>query len=267
MATALQPIGKLVFADKAGILPRLGRFPEGPWPRILEGLLEQIRDVHCGQLASVILRGSVARGTAIFENADVDLIVVTHGPDVLPHQLRCHQHPDLSIEVVQCEYHRLLADPVYAWLRFTTAFSGVVLEGADLIAELPPPRLGTDAIAHLDGVERWSSGWAQMFAVADSDDERRQLCRWVMKRSVRAAFESVMFRINAYSRDLYPCAKAVAREIPSLDKVIWQAASLAIAPVAERTLVAGVLEEITPALRAAWQEMKAARPASEEGHR
>ena len=51
-----------------------------------------------------------------------------------------------------------------------------------------------------------------MFKATAQPEQKKAICQWLMKRMVRSLFEAIMFALNCYSPDIYPCAKIAARQ-------------------------------------------------------
>ena len=236
----LRPIGRIAFADAQGRLPRLGRSPSGPPGALARRLAEGIAADLGPDLVSVALRGSVARGTDVPGGSDLDLVVVRRASD---------EEPALppsggEVEVSAMTIDALLHEPSFAWMRFALAHSGWTIAGRDVAAALPEPTLGPHCVAHLKGVARWGAAWRGYLAGDADDAERRLTCRWLMKRIVRSAFETVMLEMGGYTRDIHPCAEAAARRHPEQAERIWRAAELAVAPTGDPGVIAPVAEPL-----------------------
>lgn len=236
----LRPIGRIAFADAQGRLPRLGRPPSGPLGALARRLSDRIAADLGPDLVSVALRGSVARGTDVPGASDLDLVVVRRASDEEPALPPC----EVEVEVSAMTLDALLHERPFAWMRFALAHSGWTIAGRDVVAELPEPTLGPHCVAHLKSVERWSAAWPG-YLVGDADEaERRLTCRWLMKRIVRSAFETVMLEIGGYTRDIHPCAEAAAARHPERADRIWRAAELAVAPTGDPAVIAAVAEPL-----------------------
>ncbi|MEM9797946.1 MAG: hypothetical protein AAF919_15750 [Pseudomonadota bacterium] len=220
----LRPLGRLSRADDSGVLPRLGRAPSGPLASAINVFAKDLLARTGTEGVSVILRGSLARGARTA--ADVDLALVTDGAATRPP----FDPPDLPlpVEISVVTRETLLARPDGAWPRFALAHCGWTLAGPDLLTDLPPPRLGPVAIAHLRNVRRWwpvaPLDWTAALA------ERRQICEWLGKRMIRALAEGEMVRRNVYSRDIWPCFRIATLAHPRGRAVLRHIALQAVAP-------------------------------------
>ena len=238
---ALRAIGHLIQADENGILPRIGRRPDPSWTAILEDVIEQRQNRDC----AIILRGSVARGASVKDAADLDLVIL-HGDQILPTQpLQSRTMPDLSIETTYIHHQAFEHHKRWAWMRFMLAHNGYTIFGPDKLSNLPAPQLGRHSYAHLPNADKWLKQWQVYWA---EDAAHKDICQWTMKRIIRALFESQMMALNAYSRDIYPCAMAAIDAFPHMEAAIMQAAELAIAPTTDHHLISEITSNLTPLL-------------------
>lgn len=248
----LLPIGRVDCPDDDGVLTRIGRAPDALWSERLRPLVKEIERALEADLVSVILRGSIARSTAVTDASDIDLVVVrTKKAEASPLGLVVADKPGLKVEALQVRTEDLFSATAAArWLRFNLAFNGWTLYGRDIVSELPDPVLDRDAIGHLTDADRWLSVWDSELATAANDPEdRADLCAWLMKRIVRSLFEAVMLDRRVYTRDIYPCARIASEAFPKFSLAIWEAANMAIFPTSEATKIRSVTEELTPVLR------------------
>ncbi len=227
---SLMPIGRLIHADKNGVLPRIGCPPHPSWSSVLNDLVWQLQS-HCTDNAfSVVLRGSVARGASLNEAADLDLVILYD--DTMPpiQNLQSNVVPTLPIEVSYIERNALKTDAKWVWMRFMLAHNGHTILGPDTLKDLPEPRIGPQCYAHLRDADEWLRDWRLYW---DRDQDYPAICTWLMKRIVRALFESQVTRINAFSRDIYPCAQVAKDAFPHARPAIHKAAELAITPTSD----------------------------------
>ena len=244
--TRLRRIGHLARADSAGRLPRLGRAPEGPMGasvhRFAEALHARIGDPDL----SVVLRGSLARGSS--SAADVDLMLITPDPPELPPLDMLPPLP-LPVEASLVPLDRFDNPDRGAWPRFSLAHAGWTLAGPDRLTELPAPCMGPVVIAHLRGVRRWwpchPEDWASSLG------ERRLINGWLAKRILRSLAEGEMLRRGVYSRDVWPCLQLACLAFPASVDLLTQVAEEIVRPTG------------TPAARA---RLLAARPLLEWAH-
>lgn len=245
--TQLRPIGTLLYADADGLLTSCAKPPAPIWAPILKELIEKLHAHYGDALVSIALRGSVARGTDVVGVSDLDLVVFLNGrSDGL--DLHSALMPDLPIEAAVVDAATFPHDASGAWMAFTLALSGWHIHGRDFIANLPPPHLGPHAMGHLPRADRWLAKWPVYWVDEPDDADRKDICQWLMKRIIRSLMESQMIRLNAYSRDIYPCAKVAADAFSAHQAMIWQAAEYAVAPTSNHEEVAAIVADLAPVL-------------------
>ncbi|WP_299555557.1 nucleotidyltransferase domain-containing protein [uncultured Tateyamaria sp.] len=212
---------------------------------LLRDIVDQFQRENAGDQVSIALRGSVARGAAVSETADLDLVVLFDDGAVLPDTLRSDVLPNMPIEKSYVPRREFLTDDKWRWMRFTLAHNGHTIWGTDHLADLPEPHLGAHCYAHLRNADEWLEHW-QVFW--DRDKDYHAICMWLMKRIVRSLFESQIMRLNAYSRDIYPCSTVAAEAFPDLGSIILGAAQLAVSPTDNRNRIAEVTARLSPTL-------------------
>ncbi|MEO0912536.1 MAG: nucleotidyltransferase domain-containing protein [Pseudomonadota bacterium] len=248
----LQPIGQLIMADETGRLPRLGRAPAPVWAHELDAITRMLAAAGMGQQCSLLLRGSLARGSAVPGVSDIDLVLVSDA--LVERDLPDLASMDAELVLLRCD--DLLHAKTKRWIRFTLALNGHTLTGPDILPALPEPRLGPEAVAHLPKVARWGRSWRALC----TQHPPQLVCRWLMKRILRAGFESVMLDLNAYTRDIYPAARALADRFPEQGALFWQAAEWVVAPVEEPAKIASVAERLLPWLEMRLEDLRAQEP-------
>lgn len=221
----MRPLGKLVRANQKGELPRLGSSPVGRMGCIVtefaRALHSQIGDTEL----SIVLRGSLARGSK--SPADIDLMLISHNRPDLPSLKNLPELP-LDVELGLVPFSRF-NDPKHgAWPRFALAHGGFTIMGPDYISDLPKPKMGPVVIAHLRGLRRW---WPlHPLDWTSSERERRQINGWLAKRIIRSLAEGEMVRRSAYSRDIWPCLQIASLAFPKDTALLTEIAEQAVFP-------------------------------------
>ncbi len=247
----LRAIGQAHPVRPSGQLPRIGMAPTAPWDGYVTQICTAFSQALGHELLSVALRGSTVRATAVIGVSDLDMVVVTARKVAeveVPHIIAA---PHLEVEVALATEEELLNDPRFAWLRFNLAYCGHTVWGKDHVADLPEPMLDRAAVGHLKSADTWLAQWPSMFAEAADARERERICVWLMKRVVRALFESIMREEGAYTRDIYPCADIAARHYPMFRGAIFAAAELVVTPSADKSEIEAALAPLQATLLAA----------------
>ncbi|MEO0917374.1 MAG: nucleotidyltransferase domain-containing protein [Pseudomonadota bacterium] len=166
------------------------------WFPVLDELTHSLLAHYGEALISIALRGSVARGTDVAGVSDLDLVLFLRGRTD-PVALRTSHMPDLTIEATPINADTFPSGPADEWMRFALALSGRHVWGADVVGELPQPRLGLHAMGHLPRADQWLAKWPVYWAEETSDADRKDICQWLMKRIIRSLMESQMLRLGA----------------------------------------------------------------------
>ncbi len=243
----LKPIGRLVQADADGILPRIGQPPHPSWSAILGDITEQLGAHMPDQDFALLTRGSVARGASVEEAADLDLVILLDDPTRCPASISSAIAPQLKIETSIIARRDFVTDGRYSWMRFVLAHNGHTVFGPDILPDLPEPKLGDHCYAHLRNADKWLAAWEAYWT---EDKDYLPICEWMMKRIVRSLFESQITTINAFSRDIYPCAQVAITAFPDQREAILDAASLAVAPTNDHAVISGVTDQLSGLLLA-----------------
>jgi hypothetical protein len=99
-----------------------------------------------------------------------------------------------------------------------------------------------------------------MFDAAQTDDERKRICQWLMKRIVRSLFESVMCELGVYTRDIHPCAATAAAHYRDHQFAIWRAAELAVEPTTQKQAMTQIAETLIPLIRHLSEQLREPPP-------
>ena len=236
----LFPIGQIAYVDQDGLLPRIShRDALVPWAEPLDAACEAVRETLAHKASAVLLRGSIPRGTAVAGVSDLDMVIVHTGEVGNQERARLEargqaistRYPMVTdVEFLAVPEQEFWCAPRRRWLRFILSHQGLLLAGDDVMGRLPPPRLDGNAVAHDHPGASWMSDWVGHWHDAGSDAERQNVCAWLMKRYVRAAFERIMFDVNGYTRDLYPAAEAISDRCTTYADAVWDACRLAVFP-------------------------------------
>jgi hypothetical protein len=241
LAAPLQRIGGTQAVDANGCIihSSAAHLVNGPWQAAVEALISGCQDTFGASLHSVYLRGSVPRGLAIDGLSDLDALAVVNGPQVpvdewkeaLTRRVRAvHQgcrHVDLRLWGLQ----PLLTLPAGHPTRFLLKVQGLCIWGEDPAGAWPAAHLSEARIV-LSGLAPALALMHQALARRLVDDPTRlkQRCRWLAKKIVRAGFELVAEREQAYTRDLFPCWEAFSRHHPAQSAMMHDTLLMAVDP-------------------------------------
>lgn len=221
----LRQLGSLIRANQNGELPRLGRPPVGRMGSLVTNFAKALYSQIGDKELSVVLRGSLARGSR--SPADIDLMLISYKRPSLP-SLKTLPNLPLEVELGLVPLERFDDPERGAWPRFALGHSGWTLVGPDYLHDLPEPKMGPVVIAHLQGLRRW---WPlHPLDWASSEAERRQINGWLAKRIIRSLAEGEMLRRGVYSRDIWPCLQIANLAFPKHSVLLTEIAEQAVFP-------------------------------------
>ncbi len=201
---------------------------------------------------SIYLRGSVAKGMAIPYISDLDTIAISHV--TIPKKelyekeffwIEMKQkHPFLNGVEVHFETMEQLESSER--LQFLLKTQCICIHGEDVRPELPEFGLGTWAYAHsnhiqdgIDQVRKW------LDEEENNEEEYKEICCWIMKRTVRIGFELIMEKEQCFTRDLYPCYERFIKHYPQKANEMMAALELAVFPTSDMNHMWNVLDNLT----------------------
>jgi hypothetical protein len=246
------PLGSCLATDEEGFLvfrPDPAKL-QPHWRDLLNEMVKVYRAKYGGNLHSVYVRGTVAKGEAIDGISDLDTFALIHegeeevqaGWSKEPRDALTSIYPfctGIECIVLPLKSLQKIKPPknVNPWRRLIKTQS-LCVYGEDLAPAIAPIKPGLEMVSHL-----FSLG-------EDLPDEkelatfRKKDCTWLMKRIVRSGFELVMERAQTFSRDLYPCYEHFARYYPEKEAEMKRALELAVFPTDDPTLLSPVIENL-----------------------
>ena len=138
---------------------------------------------------------------------------------------------------------------------FLLALGARCLEGEDIVPALGRFRPGPD-IAYVlrslpPSMRTFEARLARARADVPSDEvqrELRALCTWTCKKLLRSGAELAMLTDGRFTRDLGPCTRQLAKELPDFADTARQLLEWAIEPVEELSGLQQVVRELEPVL-------------------
>ncbi|MFF6829395.1 nucleotidyltransferase [Streptomyces longwoodensis] len=199
--------------DPQGRIAREGSLTRVPpaFRPVVAAARERLRDVLGARLHSAYLYGSVPRGAARVGRSDLDLLVALHEEptDTDREDLRAVERTlDAEFEQVDgvgallYSRARVLSELERYDLGWFVACLCTPLLGDDLAARLPRYRPDSLLARETNGdlaalLPRWRE---RIAGVADTEEARRPLVRFLSRHLVRTAFTLVMPRWNGWTR-------------------------------------------------------------------
>jgi predicted nucleotidyltransferase len=228
----IQAIGDFFAMDKDGFLlnPCLNPPFGYPWDPMMETITSFLSATYPGLIHSIWLRGSVARGTGVPGQSDLDTFVLIKKagfhwqelPEVaaLKALLGPLGEADFPLEC-QLESYTGKPEGLRSQIAMLIATQSVCIWGEDIrpfLKEYKPGKevmlenrwLAADVAAFLEKIEKGET-W-----------DKAAFCSF-MKTIIRAGFELVMERDGRYTRDLYPAYQAFSTYYPERESDMRQA--------------------------------------------
>ena len=219
------------------------RYIKPPYTAVIRDAVKAYTDHIAGDIYSIYVTGSVARGLAVAGKSDVNMFAVltnTIDPDLvmqdwLPDAEEALIAEHLCIADAQLElwpHNHVFADPDrFSIGAFIIKTHSICVWGNDLAAEIPPYRVSA-GIANDDIVQIQEDIEEAIEAINDEDSPAnvRYWCRGVMKHILRTGFSLVMLQAGRHTRDLDVCAAAFSQYHPAHAPTMQQALAYAYQP-------------------------------------
>lgn len=210
---------------------------------ILKDVLRLYQKYFSEHLHSIYLRGSVAKGMAIPNVSDLDTIAVSKTKlsqeEIKIRELIWEEIAQKYPYLKGVEIHFEALETVHTSkrLQFLLKTQCICVYGTNLNLQIPKLGLGKYAYAHSPTFEEDLERVSKWLETEDSDEEKKEVCSWIMKRTVRIGFELVMKRERCFTRDLYPCYERFAKHYPKKSSAMYEALTLAVFPTANTVLL------------------------------
>ncbi|MEU5665711.1 nucleotidyltransferase domain-containing protein [Streptomyces longwoodensis] len=262
--------------DPQGHIAREGALTRVPpaFRPVVAAARERLRDVLGARLHSAYVYGSVPRGTARVGRSDLDLLVALHEEptDADREDLREFERTlDREFEQVDgvatliYSRARVLSEPERYDLGWFVSCLCTPLLGDDLAAYLPRYRPDSLLARETNGdlaalLPRWRE---RVAGVADTEEARRPLVRFLSRHLVRTAFTLVMPRWNGWTSDLHEMAEAFAGYYPERADEIRAAAARGREPIGDPGVLRFYVDDLGPWLAREYARVhgvKAPRP-------
>lgn len=235
-------LGVLSRASTDGVLPRVGRAPEGVWRELVQQVAGSVAESHPENLVTILLRGSAARGTAMLGVSDLDFVIVT-AHEIERKRPLIEVNHDVKVELGYVTHTDLMASPKYDWLRFSLAYCAWDVCEGDYLSKLDEPVLSPIAAGTLLSSKKWL---AQFFELSSHETTRLQqieIRNWIIKRTIRSLAEPIFLQNNLYSRDLAPCINIVEASDPNMTSLLETLTSALFNKNFDFAELVGILED------------------------
>ncbi len=251
----LRKIGSPIFVGHDGVFLNSCSMSNiiPPWSDLISALRIFYIQKFGARLHSVYVRGSIAAGVGVPYVSDVDTFCLVRS-EVFTRDQEDLDLADISfqkqfpvassVEVVAYNIDEFLENSEFEGLRFLTKLTAFCVDGND-VSDLVRPYTGSDV--PLICLPKLKSALEQSKLILEEnicENSRIDVCRWIAKMIIRAAYEAARTDLSEYSRDLYYCASVFSSKHPKFNSSINKALLLAVYPSSDsrtiRKLICGI---------------------------
>ena len=255
----IKKIGSFLETDDCGFLVKKADISLvlEKWKPIIGDIIEFYKSEFISGLASIYVRGSVARGFSVDFVSDIDSFCVTEsGVKINRARLKrfceemANKYPFCNgFEMTSCSIDALgtLTPPGRRsiWHQLIKTQS-ICVFGTDLSNEIEPFKID-DMVAHAYWIdEDLDYVYKKIHEPAISPTEIKSLCVWILKRIIRVGFELVMTREGRWTRDLCHCVNSFTKHYPIRGPIMSEALTLAVNPTSNRFELLRILDQFQP---------------------
>jgi len=249
----IREIGTLVPCDPEGYIVNTTSidYLTAPWDAPVAQIVGKSRAYFGERLIALYLRGSLAYGTAIEGVSDLDMFAIVEGNlsekdlnwgSQLNHEITaafpCLTDTDVDLVPLVKTENRAV--------RLVLKTQTVFLWGQDLTLSYPKYKVSYWAAQHVYLLGHQIGEALTDLHTNPSPTEVRGTCSWICKRIIRAGFELVMEREQAFTRDLFPSFQVFAKYYPEQRDRMYAILKLAVFPSKDRHHVTEHLKAIGP---------------------
>jgi len=184
---------------------------------VISDTLAFYKNTFGDNIHSIYLRGSVAKGKAVLHISDLDTFAISHQKvteEELKNRLPFWEEMDAKydflkgVEIFIQSYDELMSSDR---LQFLLSTQCICIQGKDLREEVPKFGIGKWAYAHSNNIQEGLDSIKSWLEEENTEEDFKEICTWIMKRTVRIGFEIVMEKEQCFTRDLYPCYEMFAK--------------------------------------------------------
>ncbi|MBZ0299526.1 MAG: hypothetical protein K8J31_07300 [Anaerolineae bacterium] len=245
----MEPItGRLWRIDRSGIIVNDAHTDliQPPFTALIEDAIRAYSDHIGGDIDSIYLTGSVARGLAVEGRSDLNAFAVLAAavdPDLVLQDwvtdAECdllERHPCVSdVQLELWPYYSVFTDPArFSAPAFILKTHSACLWGVDLSTQLPDYRI-SPAIANDDLVQLVDdlADSAEGIEADPSDDNVRSWCQFAAKSILRSGFGLVQMQEGVHTRDVDLCCAYFVQHHPAYANHMRRALHCATDPIEE----------------------------------
>lgn len=248
MNQEIKNIGSYVQLDSEGFIinPSSKEKIQPEWTPVVDAVVAAYKEHGGANLASVYIRGSVAKGTAISFVSDIDTFAYanTSSSEIDTSWLDAAEKSIIK-EFPFVTGVELSVDPIVEYQNDAIMLAqAVCVYGKDVALALPKLRPGKDLVAHAYKLMQ-SFEWLRnrIQVIKGNTEEEKKASIWLGKLLLRSGFEITMNRSHCYTRDLYLCYEMFSKYYPEKEAEMRAALSMAINPTADVPMLEHTMDE------------------------
>lgn len=235
----IEPTGSYFDIDSNGYLinPTSLEKVQPEWKPVVDEIINVYKKQFGEKLASVYIRGSVAKGQAVKNVSDIDTFSYLNLPN--------DYEPGDSKWAKIAEFELVNKYPFVRGIEFYESPIGTAVDDTVMLnqsvcvfgspVDVPKIKI-VDCIRHLNKLDiRMSTFDRKMSQISDDDfEEIKNACVWFTKEALRTGFELTIPKTGRYTRDLYLCYKDVSEYYPEQEPLMYEVLDLALNPTTKK---------------------------------
>ena len=170
------------------------------WKSVIDEVITLSSSVHGDNLHSLYLRGSVPEGTA-HDYSDLDVICVLYNRK----ETNLTDYHKKSIDDMiskKVDYSLIAIEDFSEATEFLFKTQSLYIFGEDLISDMKKVSISDAPEIDLKEIDDGFYGMCSYAISNATDDQKRDICRWLSRRVLMAAYNIVMQREGVYTRDI-----------------------------------------------------------------
>lgn len=242
----IKRIGKYASVDSKGYLLNASDLEanQAHWLEVVDEVKRMYLSRWQAYIASIYIRGSIAKGLAIDKVSDVDSFAVLKAE--YPNALAFTSDDEFETWEIDCEQKLVAQYPFVTGLELSLEGSKRILDrtspygyiiktqsvciyGESLSAYIQPYKIHPDIAFQSKGIHLYYQRFLDVYPTKPKDEQRLWIA-WLMRRYLRTGMELVMQEEQKVTNDLYLCYESFIKYYPRQEKRMRQALELAINP-------------------------------------
>lgn len=209
------------------------------WSKAVDDLVILYQRLHGDNLSSVYLRGSLPRGTMVESISDIDSFCLTKsrtdkGSQALEEEYRSVLENKYSfVNSFEIESYSSVRALKSRDMRFLLKTQCLCMWGVDVSTEIEPMVISQDAMNTCLYLPKINDDFLKAAEAVCTIKDASELCSWIFKITLRAAFEIVMLREGKFTRDIYFCWLSYSHYYTEYSDDMKHALNLIINPISD----------------------------------